>query len=148
MPLGQVTGDFDKLAKLHKGLEKLGREGYRMALQLAAGRVSRLVERGFDTGTAPDGSRWKPNQAGTQTLVGRNGWLREDARSVAATPYGLKASSDLPYANAHLHGYAPRNLQPRPYLPQPDFASLPPKWKGAITGGVEAVLKTYLPPWS
>lgn len=40
MPLGSLKGPTDKLGQLRRGLARLGSEGYKTALTVAAGRVN------------------------------------------------------------------------------------------------------------
>jgi phage gpG-like protein len=151
MPLGSIKGSDDKLAQLRRGLTRLGSEGYKTALVVIAGRASGLVRKGFDSGTAPDGSPWKATVRGNPPLQGPTGRLEAEASEVRSGGRGLRVRLSLPYANIHLYGgQAGRNhsveITARPYLPETDLSRLPPTWRGMVEASVETVLTIFLPP--
>lgn len=153
MPLGSLKGPTDTLGQLRRGLARLGSEGYKTALTVAAGRASALVRRGFESGTAPNGASWKATVRGNPPLQGPTGRLKDQASDVRPSARGLRVRTSLPYARIHLHGgeAGPNRsvtIPARPYLPETDVGRLPPPWKAMVEASMATVLKTFLPPSS
>lgn len=151
MPLGSLKGPTDKLGQLRRGLARLGSEGYKTALTVAAGRASSLVRKGFESGTDPGGAPWRATVRGNPPLQGPTGRLKDQASDVRPSARGLRVRTSLPYAKIHLYGgKAGRDLSvtipARPYLPETDVGRLPPPWKAMVEASMATVLKAFLPP--
>lgn len=151
MSLGSLKGSNNKLSQLRRGMGRLGSEGYKTVLVILAGRASARVRKGFESGTAPDGSPWKATVWGNPPLQGPTGRLEAEASVVRPSARGLRVRSSLPYANIHLYGgEAGRNrsveIPARPYLPETDLSHLPPLWRAMVEASMETLLNAFLPP--
>lgn len=129
-----VTGDFDKLARIIKGLEKLASPAFRRTASKRMGEAGlSFVLDYFERGSGPTGRRWPPpkHRPGGMPLVD-TGVLRNSLR-VRSSVKGFTIVTGVIYAAIHNFGgriYFPSRgrsiLMPRrQFLP----TTLPTAWR-------------------
>lgn len=150
-----VRGDFGGLRKLQVALGETARGKTRLDLAKAlAAEALDLIDDGFATGTAPDGSKWEP----LHPTLSRSGQpLRDTGRlqrsyTARVTNSGFVVGTNTRYAVTHQEGrtivprYAPAlrwkvrggkwfsaqkvTIPARPMVPE---GELGPKWSNAFT---------------
>lgn len=92
--LAQVVGYVGRLA---------GADTQQLMTDIGGLMESSMRERVEETKTAPDGSAWPPNQAGTSILLETGQHLR-DSFAFFATPDMAEAGSSWEYAHVHQEG--------------------------------------------
>jgi phage gpG-like protein len=104
--------------------------------QTIADKVAELIDRGFQTHSAPDGTPWAPpaHQYGDRPLEDTDA-LRKGFE-VSATEDSIVVRNNVPYADYIQHGTT--KMPARPMVPEDE---LPASWKAEIDAAVAAFLK-------
>lgn len=98
-----LTGDFAKLGRLYKKLEKLGQSALKAEiLKGLSEEALAQVQMEFDEGVDPTGSPWKSVGRGGQPL--RDTGRLANSFSAASTDSGFRVFTPVPYAGTHQNG--------------------------------------------
>jgi phage gpG-like protein len=146
-----IRGDFAGLRKMKIQIADIGSESSRAALsKVMMHEALELVDEGFATSTAPDGSGWKK-------LALRNGQPLRDTRRLQSSftgtsnSRGFKIGTNVMYAATHQDGKTIKakgsgrlhfnaggrhfslkqvKIPARPMVPE--GSALPPRWRNAL----------------
>lgn len=125
-----VTGDIEKLGLAAKAFRRLASGEARRVLSLVlANEALELIDEGFSTGKAPDGSAWAPLKHRSGQPLRDTGRLQRGWFVVQATGTGFTVGNATAYAAHHQYGAPEAGIPARPMVPT---GKLPPAWNNAL----------------
>ena len=125
-----ISGDISKLGQLAFSLPKFAAQAKQRILKSAAAEMLALVQEGFDTSTAPDGTKWAPLKYRVGQPLRKTGRLG-NSFSARVTGETATVGTNTSYAKYHQAS--------RPMLPED--GEPPPRWKKAIQEAVEEAVE-------